>query len=170
MRLRKKKIINPRLQLRLVAAFLCTAALAVPIEAIFLNHTFSQVVDRMPNDGIRLMAEMPRFMRTNLLLTFALLAPVTLGIGILATFRIAGPLYKLEQFLRSVRDGRQIEPCRIRKADELHEFCALLNEVTAPLRERAATERKPDVATMLDSVRPALPAAEPKSEVARPPS
>ena len=39
-------------------------------------------------------------------------------------------------FLNQVIRGEKPEPCRIRKRDELQDFCKLLNEVTAPLREQ----------------------------------
>ena len=155
---RKKKLINPRLQLRLAAIFLFAAVLAVQIQAILVALTLSQLAERMPNDGPLILSELGSFVRWNLLLTFALLAPVMIGVGILATFQVAGPLYRFEQFLRAVRDGRQTEPCRIRKGDELQDFCVLLNEVTAPLREGAATKRDVERVEDVDAIRPALPA------------
>lgn len=158
MRLRKKRLINPSLQLRLVAIFLCTAALAVQAEAILITYTLTKLAERMPTDGSLLLSELPEFVRTNLLLTFAILAPTALGVGIIATFRIAGPLYRIEQFLLNMKEGRQIEACTIRKGDELQELCALLNDVTAPLRAKAAREsfgKKTD----LESVSPPIPSS-----------
>jgi hypothetical protein len=155
---RKKKLINPRLQLRLVVIFLCAAGLAVQVEAILITLTLTRLSRTLTNDGSELLEQLPEFVRTNLMLTFLLLTPVMLGVGIVATFRIAGPLHNFEQFLRAVRDGQQVEPCQIRKGDELQALCTLLNEVTAPLRERAASnsgsKRAPDV----DEPRPAMPA------------
>ena len=155
---RKKKLINPGLQLRLVAIFLCSAALAVQAEAILITYTLTKLAEEMPNDGSVLLSQLPEFVRTNLLLTFALLAPLTLGVGIVATFRVAGPLYRFEKFLQAIKEGRQVEPCTIRKGDELHGFCTLLNDVTAPLREKAAASARAP-AVQVDSVAPAIPAA-----------
>src|SRR5262249_28502011 len=114
MRLRRNRLSNPSLQLRLVAVFLCTAALAVQAEAILITYTLTKLAERMPTDGSLLLSELPEFVRTNLLLTFAILAPTALGVGIIATFRIAGPLYRIEQFLLNMKEGRQIEACTIR--------------------------------------------------------
>jgi hypothetical protein len=158
MRLRKKRLINPSMQLRLVAIFLCTAALAVQAEAILITYTLTRLAERMPTDGSLLLAELPEFVRTNLLLTFAMLAPMALGVGIVATFRIAGPLYRIEKFLRNMKEGKQIEPCTIRKGDELQELCSLLNDVTAPLRAKsglASFMGAPD----LESVTAPIPSA-----------
>jgi len=165
---RKKKLINPRLQLRLVVIFLCAAGLAVQVEAILLTLTLTRLSRTMTNGGSELLEHVPEFVRTNLVLTFLLLTPVMLGVGIVATFKIAGPLHNFEQFLRAVRDGRQVEPCQIRKGDELQSLCTLLNEVTAPLRARAApdsgSKRAHDVADPL----PAIPAE--RREVAAKPT
>jgi hypothetical protein len=81
MQTRKKKLINPGLQLRLVAIFLCSAALAVQAEAILITYTLTKLAEEMPNDGSVLLSQLPEFVRTNLLLTFALLATLTLGVG-----------------------------------------------------------------------------------------
>jgi len=157
MRTRKKKLINPSLQLRLVLIFLCTAGAAVQVEAILIALTLSRLAGKMPNDGGILRAALPDFLRTNLLLTLALLIPLTLGIGVVATFKIAGPLYRFEQFLKAVRDGEQTEPCRIRKGDELQGMCTLLNEVTAPLRQRGTSGVHRMSPEDVDQLRPALP-------------
>jgi hypothetical protein len=168
MQSRKKKLINPGLQLRLVAIFLCSAALAVQAEAILITYTLTKLAEDMPNDGSVLLSQLPEFVRTNLLLTFALLAPLTLGVGIVATFRIAGPLYRFQQFLQAVKEGRQVEPCTIRKGDELHDFCILLNDVTAPLRAKAQTQA-PETVPAVESVAAAIPAPRAKeSESAKP--
>jgi hypothetical protein len=154
---RKKKLINPRLQLRLVAIFLCAAGLAVQVEAILVALTLTRLAGGLPNDGSELMEQVPEFVRTNLLLTFLLLTPLMLGVGIVATFKIAGPLHRFDLFLRAVRDGHQVEPCQIRKGDELQEMCTLLNEVTAPLRERAASKSGTHHHHDVEGPRPALP-------------
>ncbi|MFN0008259.1 MAG: hypothetical protein ACKVXR_10150 [Planctomycetota bacterium] len=153
---RRKKLINPRMQLRLILIFFCAAGLAVQVEAVLIAMTMSRLAKTLPNDGAELSERMPEFVRTNLILAFLVLTPVMLFIGVIATFKICGPLYRFEQFLRAVRDGRQIEPCRIRKDDELQDFCTLLNEVTAPLRERAIHESGPKPAPLAEP-QPALP-------------
>lgn len=154
---RKKKLINPRLQLRLVAIFLCAAGLAVQVEAILITLTLTHLAGKLPNDGSELLEQLPEFVRTNLALTVLVLTPLMLGVGIVATFKIAGPLHRFEQFLRAVRDGHQVEPCQIRKGDELQSLCTLLNEVTAPLRERTASKPGSKHARHVDDPRPALP-------------
>jgi len=160
MQLRKKKLILPRLQLRLVAVFLCTACLTVQATAILVSFTLARLARELPNDGEALMGALPEFLWTNLLLGLCLLLPLTLGVGIVSTFKIAGPLYRFDKFLRDVRDGRQSEPCRLRRGDELQDLCTLLNEVTEPLRERARAHRAEVASRELDAVAAALPKGE----------
>jgi hypothetical protein len=160
MQKRKQKLINPRLQLRLVAIFLCAAGLAVQVEAILIATTLSHLAGQMPNDGAVLLDQLPEFVRTNLLLTFLVLAPLMLGVGVVATFKIAGPLYRFEQFLIAVRDGTQVGPCRIRDGDELQYICNLLNEVTEAQRARAAGTPETKKLGNVEHPQPALPATQ----------
>jgi hypothetical protein len=70
-------------------------------------------------------------------------------IGVLTTFRIAGPLSRLETHLRSIVQGEEPGPLRLRGGDELQGVAELLNralEVTrarAALPARTSTDRRP---------------------------
>lgn len=168
MQKRMQKLIKPGLQLRLVLIFLCTAGLAVQVQAILLAFTLSQLADDMPTDGNLLLARMPEFIGNNILLTLLFLFPLTIAVGIVATFRFAGPLHRFERFLVDVKDGRQAEPCRLRKGDELGEICALLNEITEPLRARNGSPSDEPRNREVESVHPALPFPRLAAEEARP--
>ena len=130
---------------------------------MLITLTLTRLAGTLTNDGSELLEQLPEFVRTNLMLTFLLLTPLMLGVGIVATFKIAGPLHRFEQFLRAVRDGQQVDPCQIRKGDELLGLCTLLNEVTAPLRERAAAKSGSKPAHDVDEPRPAMPGERPEA-------
>ena len=132
---RKKKLIEPRLQLKFSLAFLSTALVLVLVQAIVVQFALQRVAARMPHDSELLQAAVPDVMMLCFTVALVVLAPLSLGIGVLATFPVLGPLHRFRSFLRQVADGSHPEPCRIRQGDELHDLCALLNEVTAPLRE-----------------------------------
>ena len=72
--------------------------------------------------------------------SYGVCLPLTFCVGVVVTFRFAGPIYRFEKYLKALARGEQVEECRIRKGDELQEFCKLLNEATAPLRSRARPE------------------------------
>jgi hypothetical protein len=136
---RKKKLIEPRLQLRFSLAFLSCALILVLVQAIVIQFVMQRIAARLPHDGQLLQAEIPGALLISFVVAFLLLCPLSLGIGVLSTFRVLGPLYRFRVFLRQVADGTHPAPCKIRAEDELHDFCDLLNEVTAPLRDGSAT-------------------------------
>ena len=78
---------------------------------------------------------------TCLAVSFGLFLPLTFCIGVLVTFRIAGPVYRFEQYLKQVSRGEQLGPCKIRDGDEFQGLCDLINEATRHLREAPAEEQ-----------------------------
>jgi hypothetical protein len=131
---RKQKLIKPALQLRLIVVFACVACASAVIQAIMLNRTVMQLFEQVPEEANALLGMWPDVLLNNVLLTFALVAPVTLGIGILATFRIAGPVFRLEQHLKQIAEGKDPGPCRLREGDELQDLCEHLNAALDALR------------------------------------
>jgi hypothetical protein len=135
---RRKKLIEPRLQLRFSLAFLATSFALVLVQAIVLTFLLQRVADQMPNDGMLLRAGLARILLASFAVTFLLLAPLSLAVGIRTTFPVVGPIYRFRVYLRELIDDKRPGPCRIRKGDELQDLCELLNEATAPLREATA--------------------------------
>jgi hypothetical protein len=77
-----------------------------------------------------------------LLFSFAVLLPSVLAIGVLLTFRVAGPIYRFERYLEDVAAGRDTGPCRIREGDQLQELCDRINAAleARPLRAQDAAD------------------------------
>lgn len=140
---RRKKLIEPRLQLRFSLAFLSTALVLVMVQAIVIQFVLQRVAARLPHDGNLLQAEIPTVLLISFAVTLLLLAPLSLGIGVMTTFRVVGPLYRFRVFLRQIADGERPGDCRIRQSDELQDFCELLNEATAPLRAAGSASEGP---------------------------
>jgi signal transduction histidine kinase len=131
---RSKKLIEPRIQKRFVLIFLSTAALAALVQALVVSHLLLRAADQLPNDGFVLKSELREILASSLLFTVALLAPLTVAVGIASTHKIVGPLYRFRVYLTELARGNNPEPCRIRKDDELQDLCELLNRATEPLR------------------------------------
>jgi hypothetical protein len=136
---RARKLIEPRIQKRFVLIFLSTTALAVLVQALVVSHLLLRAADRLPNDGVALKSELLGILASGLACTLLVLTPLTLVVGIASTHKIVGPLYRFRVYLAQLASGERPEPCRIRKGDELQDFCALLNRATEPLR-RAGPE------------------------------
>lgn len=135
---RKKKLIEPRIQWRVALVFLTTSALAALVQSLAVTWLMMRAADRLPTDGVVLKQHVFDILAGGLGITLVFLAPLTLAVGILSMHKLVGPLYRFRVYLGDLVRGEQTEPCRIRKDDELQDLCALLNEATAPLRERNA--------------------------------
>jgi hypothetical protein len=140
---RRIKLIKPRLQLKLVGVFVGLSALGFLLQSLHVGLRLSELAASVPEGGTYLMAVMPELPLEILLVSFGMLLPLTIAVGILVTFRIAGPVYRFERYLKSVLRGEELGPCRIRQGDEFQELCELINQATASLREQLASEQKP---------------------------
>ena len=137
---RRIKLIKPRLQLKMVGVFVGLSALGFLLQSLHVGLRLSELSASMPEGGSYLMAVMPELPLEILLVSFGMLLPLTIAVGILVTFRIAGPVYRFEKFLKAVIRGEEVGPCHIRKGDEFQELCELINEATSAARELRARE------------------------------
>ena len=137
---RRIKLIKPRLQLKLIGVFVGLSALGFLMQSLHVGLRLSELAANVPEGGPYLMAVMPELPIEILAVSFGMLLPLTVSIGILVTFRIAGPVYRFEEYLKQVIRGEEVGPCRLRKGDELNELCDLINQATEPLRIRLANE------------------------------
>ncbi len=131
---RRIKLIEPRFQLRMTLVFVGLSAMALLLQYILFTRALANVALSLPEDGIMLMDRANGVLLGVLATSFLLFLPLTFTIGVLTTFRVAGPMYRFKRFLIGVKSGRQQTPCKIREGDEFQDFCDLLNEVTEPLR------------------------------------
>ncbi len=133
---RRIKLIKPGLQLRLIGVFLGVSALGFLMQTLIVWLRLAEAAELLPESaGNALMAMLPRLPLEVLLASFGMLLPFTFAIGVLATFRVAGPVYRFEQYLKEVINGTQIGPCKLRKGDDLQQLCELINQATEPLRQ-----------------------------------
>ena len=139
---RRRKLIKPRIQLRLIATFLGASALSLVLQVLLLAAHLVRTADALPTDGETLAVMIPDIVTAVLVTSIVVLLPTVGLVGVLATFRLAGPIYRFEIYLREVIEGRETGPCRLRAGDELQELCALLNEATEPARAAHEAERQ----------------------------
>jgi hypothetical protein len=141
--MRKRKLVKPRLQLKLILTFLSMGVLAAILQAALMGNALAEPVT--PGSAEAVISEgLYQLVWANLFTTLAALVPVSLIIGTIVTFRLAGPIYRFESFLRGVLAGTHPEPCRLRKGDEMLELRDLLNEVTAERRAAQAESVQPE--------------------------
>lgn len=125
---RRIKLIQPSLQLKLIGTFLGVSALAMLLQFMLFTSSMSEVAAELPEDGALLLQALQDANWRILLLTFGMLLPVTALVGVLVTFRWAGPIFRFKQHLSRIALGERPGHCKIRKGDELQDFCEVLNE------------------------------------------
>lgn len=137
---RRIRLIQPRLQLKLVLSFLGMSALALALQFLLLAAALSHIAVELPQDGPYLMEQLPSTLTWIVVLSFLICLPLTFCVGVLLTFRIAGPIYRFEQFLGSVTRGEKPADCKLRNGDELQDLCKLINEATSSVRARESAD------------------------------
>lgn len=131
---RRIRLINPRLQWKFVLSFTAIACAAVTFEALVVNRLVIRAAGRLPRDGDLLIAEATNIMLLGLGATLLVLVPAAVAFGVVATFRVAGPLFAMRRHLDQVARGENPGRCHIRREDELHDFCDSLNAAMDALR------------------------------------
>lgn len=137
---RKQRLIQPRLQLRLVASFVGLSVLALALQFILLAALLTRAAGELPQDGPYLMEMLPSMLVWVLVLSIGLCLPLTFCVGVVVTLRIAGPIYRMRRHLEAVARGEDPGECTLRKDDELKDFCRALNDATAVIRTRSASK------------------------------
>lgn len=132
---RRNKLPKPSVQLRLTLTFMGTLLLSILLQLMLMRAHMLRIAVELPHDGAILMQEINQSQVTILLACTLVLLPLCFVVGVLSTFRLAGPLYRFEQHLRRLARGEDPGPCRIRDGDQLQDFCDLLNVAIEPLRK-----------------------------------
>ena len=141
---RKIKLIKPNIQLRLIGLFVGLSSLGFLMQSLHVGLRLSELAGSIPEGGTYLMAVLPALPIEILLFSFGMLLPLTVALGIVVTFRIAGPIYRFEQYLKQVVRGEAVGPCRLRSGDQLQELCELINQVTEPIRTNQVPMAEPE--------------------------
>ncbi|MFT5048756.1 MAG: hypothetical protein ACI8QZ_000143 [Chlamydiales bacterium] len=128
---RLQKLSKAALQVKMILAFLVVSVLSALFQIYLLNRFALLLSQRLPTDGDLMLTHLPGMLLSSLALTFVVLVPGTFLVGILITHRVAGPVHAIERHLRRFVRGEKPGPCVIRKSDELHELCDLVNQALA---------------------------------------
>lgn len=131
---RRRKLIKPGLQLRLSARFLGLGILMMGLQFTLLQALLQEAAGNLPSDQSLLLDEAPALGLRLLGWSALVFLPLTLLVGIVGSFRFAGPLYRFEMFLKSLIAGERPDDIRLRSKDELKDLAELLNEATGALR------------------------------------
>ena len=82
------------------------------------------------------LADIMRAINFTLFLRLAFIAPLVALISIFLSHRVAGPLFRIERFIRSVARGDLSSRLQLRKNDELKDVAGAINDMTDDLKNR----------------------------------
>lgn len=77
-----------------------------------------------------------RMIDLTLILRLLLLTPLVALLSIFLSHKIAGPLYRVEKFIKAVARGDLSTKLRLRQGDELQELAEAINDMTDDLKNR----------------------------------
>lgn len=131
---RKRKLPKPRLQMRLIGWFVAVSLIGLLLEALLLASSLTELTSRLPSGGAAIHDELTSMLAGTMVASVLIVCPLTVLVGVLATFRLAGPIHRFEQHLSALARGEDPGPCRLRRGDELQELCVRLNDAVEALR------------------------------------
>lgn len=134
---RKNKLPKEALQVALILSFLAVGLFFLTLQYIFAVQSFSEVAGGADDFFLREVLLDSAF--RSFLSTVALFIPFAVVVGVLVTFRIAGPIFRMERHLESIAAGKDPGACKLRKGDALQGLSDTLNRAVTSLR----TERTP---------------------------
>lgn len=128
---RKKKLILTSFQLRCIALAASVALLAVVVQSL----VFALLLQAPGTEGLppEQRAEWVGGLLRAGGIGFVLLLPFLVSVGLVVTHRIAGPIYRFQEHLKAIAEGRAPGPCKIRRQDEFQELCRRINEAVDAL-------------------------------------
>ncbi len=155
---RKQYLVAKKFQLKYVGLILLLVSLTAIMCSYVIYCTMMLTMgDKLANvypQG-RLMA-IVNMVNLRILLTMLLVvAPLVVIIGIYASHKIAGPIYRIEKFLGSMADGDLSLPLTLRRNDELLSLASGINRVIDSVKATVKKEKAAigDISTSIENLR-----------------
>ena len=97
--MRSRKLVSPNLQLRLSLWFVGVVTAGLLLQSILVSRNLTALAQTVPGDAAALHAAFSKAAWNTLWTSLLVVLPLSVGVGILATFRLAGPLARFRAFL-----------------------------------------------------------------------
>lgn len=124
---RERQVVLPTFQFRLTAKFVGLSMAALLCQFLFMGILLTRIVRGYPGTDA-LVAEVPAIVFKTVLFMAVLQLPIVVA-GLMLTFRVAGPVYRFDTYLRALVRGEHGGPCSIREKDEFGFLSETINEV-----------------------------------------
>jgi hypothetical protein len=137
MKRRHKRLTHLEVQLRMVFTALAAASLVLCVNFWLW---FSSVSGALATHAVGSATHMTiEVLRATLIRQFLICTgvsiPLAAGIGLLYSFKFAGPLCGLGRYFSQLATGRWDAPFQIRKGDDLQDLCREVNSGIDPMRQ-----------------------------------
>ena len=134
---RRKKLVRLDVQVRVILIALCVASLVLLVNfyLTFMTITNGSAAVTGPV-AVRLLLDNLRHSILNqFLISIGLSIPLAIGIGVLYSFRFAGPIYRFKKYFTELATGRWNVRCSLRQGDDLQDVCDAINAALDPMRK-----------------------------------
>lgn len=137
---RRRYIIKKEFQLRYIGLIMSIMLLSAIISGytiyynswVFLGEKLANVYPQGQ------LVSIFRSVNLRLFINLIFVSMLCIGIGIIASHRIAGPVYRMIKFLDTVRSGDYSQRLHLRKRDELKDLAEAINRLV----EKLESEKK----------------------------
>lgn len=154
---RRQYIIAPKFQLKYVGLILALVFFTALLCSYFVYYTVMLVLgDKLaniyPQGRLVSIVNMVNF---RILLSMLFLIPLVFILGILASHKIAGPIYRIEKFLNAMASGELLEKLTLRRKDELVSLANGINVVSDAMKSTVRQEKEhlEKSAVLIDTLR-----------------
>ncbi len=141
---RRKKLIRLDVQLRVVLIALGVASLVLLINFQLGILAFSKLSGEVTKgmDARVAFEGLQNALFNRFLVSIGFSIPIAVAVGILYSFKFAGPIYRFGKYFRELQSGRWDARCSLRKGDDLQDLCASMNETLDQVRGFLAQNRE----------------------------
>ncbi|MGB2705394.1 MAG: HAMP domain-containing protein [Candidatus Omnitrophota bacterium] len=138
---RRRYIVKKEFQLKYVGLIVAVMLLSAVVSGytIYYNSWVllgSKLASVYPQGRL---VQIFRSVNIRLLITMFFVTVLCVGIGILASHRIAGPVFRMIRFLGNVTSGDYSQRLHLRKKDELKDLAEAINRLV----DKLESEKKP---------------------------
>lgn len=141
---RKQYIVASKFQLRYIGLILALVFLTAALCSYVVYYTSMLLLgDKLANvypQG-RLIS-IVNMVNLRMLLSLLLITPLIVMIGIWASHKIAGPIYRIEKFLNAMAEGQLTQQLTLRKNDELVSLADGINKLADSMKDTIRRERE----------------------------
>ncbi len=137
---RKRKVLLPDLQMKIVFVTLCVAVIVLAVNFQLDLLSLSRTRSHPPATTEGVFDAVRQGLTRQFFLALVIAVPIALWVGLVYSFKFCGPIYGLMRQLRDRVHGRWGVPFRLRRGDALQELKDALNSAQAAMGEFMARQ------------------------------